>query len=58
MDDRERLAGYVDVWWGAVAGFTALLDALAPEDWARPTDLPGWDVFACAAHAAHLERLG
>ncbi|MGN6130991.1 MAG: maleylpyruvate isomerase family mycothiol-dependent enzyme, partial [Nocardioidaceae bacterium] len=28
---------------------------LSPEDWARPTDLPGWDVRAIACHLAHLE---
>ena len=28
-----------------------------PEDWSRPTDLPGWDVRACAAHTAHLEAI-
>ena len=57
MDDGPRLSGYVDVWWGAVASFTDLLEGLADEDWSRPTDLPGWDVHACAAHTAHLEAI-
>ena len=26
MSDRERLAGYVEVWWQAVEDFTALLE--------------------------------
>ena len=57
MDDRQRLSGYVDVWWGSVRSFTDLLDDLAEDDWRRPTDLPGWDVHACAAHTAHLEAV-
>ena len=57
MDDRQRLSGYVDVWWGSVRSFTDLLDDLADDDWRRPTDLPGWDVHACAAHTAHLESV-
>jgi len=57
MGDRERLAGYVDVWWEAIDDFTRLLETLAPGDWARPTDLAGWDVHACAAHTAHLEAV-
>ncbi len=57
MSDSERMAGYVEVWWQAVDDFTALLEQLAPEDWSAPTDLPGWDVHAVAAHTAHLEAL-
>ncbi|WP_151084130.1 maleylpyruvate isomerase family mycothiol-dependent enzyme [Nocardioides cynanchi] len=57
MSDRERLTGYVDVWWEAITDFTGLLESLAPEDWRRPTDLVGWDVHACAAHTAHLEAV-
>ena len=57
MSDRERLAGYVDVWWEAIDSFTALLEELPPETWPTPTDLPGWDVHACAAHTAHLEAV-
>jgi hypothetical protein len=29
VDDRQRLSGYVDVWWGSVRSFTDLLDDLA-----------------------------
>ena len=52
---RELLAGYVAVWWEAVNDFTDLLEELDEADWAAPTDLPGWDVKAVAAHVAHLE---
>lgn len=57
MTDEDRLLGYVDVWWRAVDDFTALLEELAPEDWGRPTDLPGWSVHDIAAHTAHLEAV-
>lgn len=57
MTDEDRLAGYVDVWWHAVDDFTSLLESLEPEDWARPTDLPGWSVHDVAAHTAHLEAV-
>lgn len=57
MTDQELLAGYVDVWWEAINDFTALLERLAPEQWATPTDLPGWDVRAVASHVAHLEGI-
>ena len=56
-DDRARLSGYVEVWWQAVADFTALLEELPAEAWSTPTDLPGWDVHAVAAHTAHLEAV-
>ena len=55
MSDRERLAGYVEVWWQAVEDFTALLEETPAALWSTPTDLPGWDVHAVAAHTAHLE---
>lgn len=57
MNDAERLATYVETWWQAVGDFTALLDTLPDEAWARPTDLAGWDVKAVASHTAHLESL-
>ena len=53
--DAERLQAYVDAWATAVDEVAALLRALPPEDWDRPTDLPGWDVRAVACHLAHLE---
>jgi len=57
MSDQERLAGYVEVWWTAVDGFTKLLETIPPEQWTTPTDLDGWDVHAVAAHIAHLESI-
>ena len=57
MSDRELLAGYVETWWSAIGDLVTLLDDLAPDDWARATDLAGWDVKAVASHIAHLESL-
>ncbi len=57
MTDQERLAGYIDVWWQAINDYTELLDELSDEEWSTPTDLPGWDVRACASHTAHLETI-
>lgn len=56
-DDREELAGYVEVWWQAVNDFLDLLEQLSEEEWGTPTDLAGWDVRAVAAHVAHLEGI-
>lgn len=52
-----RLGEYVATWWQAIDDLTTLLDELGPDEWRAPTDLPGWDVHACAAHTAHLEAL-
>jgi uncharacterized protein (TIGR03083 family) len=57
VTDAQRLSGYVDVWWQAVDDFTHLLEQVPAEEWSTPTDLPGWDVHACAAHIAHLESV-
>ncbi|HWJ80978.1 MAG TPA: maleylpyruvate isomerase family mycothiol-dependent enzyme [Nocardioides sp.] len=57
MSDQAQLATYVDTWWQAIGDFTALLDSLPEDAWARPTDLAGWDVKAVAAHIAHLESI-
>jgi uncharacterized protein (TIGR03083 family) len=57
MTDQERLAAYVEVWWEAIHDLTAVLESLSPEEWDLPTDLPGWDVRAVAAHIAHLEGI-
>ena len=37
--------------------FLDLLRALRPEDWGRPTDCPGWDVRAMAAHALGMAEM-
>lgn len=55
MTDAERLKKYVDAWSTTCDDTVALLRSLDAEDWTRPTDLPGWDVKAVAAHLAHLE---
>jgi uncharacterized protein (TIGR03083 family) len=57
MTDRERLAEYVDIWWESVNDFLDLLEQVPADQWATPTDLPGWDVHAVAAHIAHLEAI-
>jgi uncharacterized protein (TIGR03083 family) len=57
MDDSRALAGYVEVWWQAVGSFLDVVEGLSPDEWHRPTDLPGWDVHACVAHTAHLEAV-
>lgn len=35
----------------------ALLDGLAPQDWAKPTDCPAWDVRAMAAHMLGMAEM-
>lgn len=57
MSPEQRLRWYVDVWEVAVADVLALLRGLDPADWQRPTDLPGWDVRAVAAHLSHIESV-
>lgn len=55
MNDRERLLELIDVWWRAIGDFTDVLDGVDRAQWSSPTDLPGWDIHAIAAHIAHLE---
>jgi len=55
MNDAERLQRHIDVWRVMVAENVALLRVLDADDWAKPTDLPGWNVRYIAAHLAHLE---
>jgi uncharacterized protein (TIGR03083 family) len=54
-DAHERVREHVSVWEASCADAVALLRSLEPADWDRPTELPGWDVRAVAAHLAHLE---
>lgn len=56
-DDREELAGYVEIWWQAINDFLDLLESVPEEQWSTPTDLDGWDVRAVASHTAHLEGI-
>lgn len=53
----DALVRYVSIWWQAVDDFTTLLEQLPEAAWSTPTDLPGWDVLAVAAHVAHLEAV-
>jgi uncharacterized protein (TIGR03083 family) len=55
MDDATQLQEYIDTWWTVVGENVALLRELSPDDWTKPTDLPGWNVRYVAAHLAHLE---
>lgn len=55
MSDAERLQRHIDLWRSVVAENVALLRELDADDWAKPTDLPGWNVRYVAAHLAHLE---
>ena len=55
MSDAGRLQQYIDDWRVMVAENVALLRELDADDWAKPTDLPGWNVRYVAAHMAHLE---
>jgi len=55
MSDVDRLQRNIDVWRVMVAENVTLLRQLDPADWAKPTDLPGWNVRYIAAHLAHLE---
>lgn len=57
LTEPERLAHLVEIWWAAAGGVLSTLEGLAPPDWARPTDLAGWDVHAVAAHLAHVESM-
>ncbi len=57
MTDREKLAGFVEIWKTACADFIALARTI-PDDQAHlPTDLEGWDVADNVAHTAHLEAV-
>jgi uncharacterized protein (TIGR03083 family) len=55
MSEADQLQQYIDLWRVIVAENVALLRALDADDWAKPTDLPGWNVRYIAAHLAHLE---
>ena len=57
MTETDRLSSLVSLWWEAVDSFTRVLEHVGDNQWSTPTDLPGWDVRAVAAHTAHLEAL-
>lgn len=53
--ERERYDHLVATWQASAADVIALLTSLPAAQWATPTELPGWDVNAVAAHVAHFE---
>lgn len=53
--DQQALLHLVEVWHRAAQDVITLLRSVEADQWATPTDLPGWDVRAIAAHLAHLE---
>ncbi|MGA8845326.1 MAG: maleylpyruvate isomerase family mycothiol-dependent enzyme [Nocardioides sp.] len=55
--ELKRLADLVDLWWSAIEGFVDVLEQVPADQWSTLTDLPGWDIQACAAHTAHLEGI-
>jgi uncharacterized protein (TIGR03083 family) len=50
------LEGYVDSFEQAVRSLLSVADDLDPDDWRRPTDLPGWSVQDVVAHLTAVER--
>lgn len=53
--DQQQLQHLVEVWHASAQDTIALLRTIEGDEWSLPTDLPGWDVRAIAAHLAHLE---
>jgi uncharacterized protein (TIGR03083 family) len=49
------LPTYIAAWNSTAADLQALFAELASDDWARPTQCPGWSVFDVAAHLAAIE---
>lgn len=47
----------IELWREAVEHTSAFLRSLDPDDWDRPTDLPGWRVRDVVAHLAHFESV-
>src|SRR5918995_1464193 len=52
--DRDGMVAALEEEWRELL---ALLDGLAPEDWGRPTDCPGWTVQDNVAHVIGTEAL-
>jgi uncharacterized protein (TIGR03083 family) len=55
--DRSDLAGLVEAMEQTWQSTLELAEALSPEDWARPTRCPGWDVHDQVAHIVSAEQL-
>jgi uncharacterized protein (TIGR03083 family) len=52
--DRDTAMRLAETEYGRVV---SLLDGLAPQDWAKPTDCPGWDVRTMAAHMLGMAEM-
>lgn len=48
---------FIAAWRTSIDDLVALLEQLEPEEWDRPSVLPGWRVRDVAAHVAHLESV-
>lgn len=57
MSDPARLAAYVNVWWQSIGDLLDVLGEVPTDQWALPTDLPGWTVHDVLAHVAHVEHV-
>ena len=53
----DELATYLAAWRESCDRALALCLELDPDDWDRPTDLPGWTVRDVLAHLAHIETV-
>lgn len=51
----DVLAAHLAAWRDSCDRVLDLCRGLAPADWSRPTDLPGWTVHDVVAHLAHVE---
>ena len=52
--DRDRVVAALEEDWAALLD---LLAGLAPGDWGRPTDCPGWSVQDHVSHVVGLEAM-
>jgi uncharacterized protein (TIGR03083 family) len=50
------LQRYVDAFEQSVRSLLTVAEDLDPDDWRRPTDLPGWSVQDVVAHLSAVER--
>ena len=55
LDEHQSRYYVLDAPTVSDGEYDTLLRELDPDDWAKPTDLPGWNVRYIAAHLAHLE---
>ena len=51
------LEPFVEAWRGTTRDVLALLPSLSDDDWARPTDCPGWTVHDVVAYAKSQQIL-